>query len=172
MKLPAILTLGFILSLAIWFMWAIAPRKKAPVVKPVAAITQSVVPKVKPLPPLTAEQKSRAVQHAANWSKDPAYEADFNALDPSYKMPSMTDSMFDPLDDYWGLPRDDKGAYELVDAYCTACHSASIVMQQQATPQRWKELLVWMEEKQGMPKITDEDEALVLEYIGIYFSNN
>jgi len=174
MKLPAVLTLSFLLFLTFCFLWVITPRQKAPVDHiTVSPATQNIpVKTVKTLPPLTSAQKIRVAQHAEKWSKEPVYEADFNALDPSYKMPSMTDSMFDPSDDYWGLPRDDKDAYELVDAYCTACHSASIVMQQRATPDRWKELLIWMEEKQGMAKIPDEDEDLVLEYIGTYFSTN
>ena len=174
MKLPAILTLSFILFLTFCFLWAITPRKKAPEApsKTVISTQTSTVKHVKTQPPLSAAQKARIAEHVTAWAKTPAYDADFNALDPNYKMPSITNSMFNPVDDYWGLPRDEKGSFELVDAYCTACHSASIVMQQRATPERWKELLVWMEEKQGMAKIPDEDEALVLEYIGTYFSTN
>jgi len=157
------------------FLWAITPRSnKAKILEQTnAKIIQPVVkfPKTKSTLPiaLTAAQKKRAAKHAKTWSPIPSYTADFNALDPSYKVASVSDSLFDPSDDYWGLPRDDKGAFELVDAYCTACHSASIVMQQRATPERWKELLIWMEEKQGMATMPAEDEALVLEYIGTHF---
>ena len=174
MKLPAILTLGFILSLTIWFMWAISPRKKIPEapIKTAAHSKLNPVKTVKTLTPLTAAQRARIAQYAKDWPENPAYDTDFNALDPSYKVAELSNSLFDPIDDYWGLPRDDKEAYELVDAYCTACHSASIVMQQRATPERWKELLVWMEQTQGMAKIPDEDEVLILEYIGTHFSTN
>lgn len=175
MKLPAVLILSFLLFLTVCFLWAITPRKKTPEA-PIQTIsnTQQLRPTVisKPLAELTTAQKTRVAEHAKTWPKDPSYDADFNALDPSYKIASLSNSMFNPADDYWGLPRDDKGAYELVDAYCTACHSASIVMQQRATPERWKELFVWMEEKQGMAKIPNEDEALILEYIGTHFSTN
>lgn len=121
---------------------------------------------------LTSSQKRRIAAFANDWSTSPSYDVDFNALDPSYKTISVTDSLFDPSDDFWGLPRDDKGAYELVDAYCSACHSLSIVMQQRATPERWQELLIWMEEKQGMAKLPNEDEELVLDYISTHFSTH
>jgi len=171
MKAPAVIILSIILAMTIAFLWAITPRpnKVEPVPQKVAMAT-----KTKPMnntkTALTSVQKIRAREHAKGWSAIPSYSADFNALDPSYKVASVSDSLFNPADDYWGLPRDAKGAFELVDAYCTACHSVSIVMQQRATPERWKELLIWMVEKQGMAKMPAEDEALALAYISTHFS--
>ena len=141
-------------------------------VKPVQATQLETLNVKPPSLVLTAAQRARISEYVKEWSKNPAYDTDFNALDPAYKIASFSDSLFDPSDDYWGLPRDDKGAYELVDAYCTACHSASIVMQQRATPERWQELFIWMEEKQGMAKMPAEDEKLVLEYVGTHFSTH
>lgn len=165
MKLnPAICVLAVLLALTVTFIWAVYPD--APDTSP---STSQIKAKAKEISPAQA-QHARIAKHAESWALTPSYEADFNALDPSYKVAAVSDSLFDPQDDYWGLPRDDKGAYELVDAYCTACHSASIVMQQRATPERWKELLIWMEDTQGMAKLPAEDETLVLDYISTHFS--
>ena len=140
------------------FLWVITPRQSS-----------EELPSGSNLG-LSSAQKTRLASYAKTWPKDPAYDAGFNALDPSYEVATLSNSLFDPADDFWGLPRDAKGSYELVDAYCTACHSLSIVMQQRATLDRWKEILVWMEKKQGMAKISSEDEGLILEYVGNYFS--
>lgn len=144
------------------FLWAITPRQSS---EELSSDTNLGFGSG-----LSSVQKSRITSYVKTWPKDPAYDVGFNALDPSYEVATISNSLFDPTDDFWGLPRDTKGSYELVDAYCTACHSLSIVMQQRATPGRWKELLIWMEEKQGMAKISSEDEVLILEYVGKYFS--
>jgi len=107
---------------------------------------------------------------AAHWDKRPSFEFTFNALDPSYNVSTSTDSLFDSSDEYFGLPRDDAGTFELVDAYCTACHSLSIVMQQRATSDRWAELLEWMEKKQGMAPLPAEDGEKILAYVTEHFS--
>lgn len=170
MKLnPALFVLGALTCVTFAFLWSITPTH--PVVKSVNPIP------IHPTSPrsvsaLTQVQKTRVASFAQNWAKSPSYDKGFNALDPSYKIASISDSLFDPSDEYWGLPRDEKGSFELVEAYCTACHSLSIVMQQRATPERWEELLVWMEEKQGMAKLPKEDESSVLEYISAHFSMN
>ena len=158
MERPAVIILGGLFLLTAMFLWVITPRQFS---EELSSGTNSG---------LSSGQKTRVANYVKTWPKDPAYDAGFNALDPSYEVAAISNSLFDPTDDFWGLPRDTKGSYELVDAYCTACHSLSIVMQQRATPDRWKELLIWMEEKQGMSKISSEDEVLILEYVGNYFS--
>ncbi|MEP1231559.1 MAG: hypothetical protein ABJG88_12870 [Litorimonas sp.] len=156
MKLnPAIIVLSFLFALMIGFMWVIYPR-------------YTDIPDVTDL-------KHRNVDFVAladEWRKTPSYIVTFNALDPSYEVTTSTNSLFDPSDDYFGLPRDNQKTFELVEAYCTACHSLSIVMQQKATPERWEELLDWMEKKQGMQKLPPEDEMLILEYLSTHFSSS
>lgn len=61
--------------------------------------------------------------------------------------------------------------WEEVEAYCSACHSLHIVVQQGLDRESWKEVLVWMEEEQGMPSLGD-DEAVVLDYLSTYFGPN
>ncbi len=76
---------------------------------------------------------------------------------------------FDPQDDYWGLPRTE--GVDDVAAFCTACHSLEIVMQQRITPKRWQYTLNWMIEKQGMAKLDPETYQLIYAYLTRHFSN-
>ncbi|CFX50553.1 exported protein of unknown function [Candidatus Filomicrobium marinum] len=66
-------------------------------------------------------------------------------------------------DEYQGLPEGE--GREEVAAYCGACHSLGLVSQQKLPRHRWEDLLVWMNEKQGMPKLPPEDEKIVLDYL-------
>ncbi len=111
----------------------------------------------------------RIAEFAKNWAREPQYNFAFNALDPSFEIAASADSVFDPSDDYWGLPRD--AGYELVSANCSACHSLSIVMQQKATAQRWDEILDWMVETQGMARLNPEDRTLIHTYLSTHFSS-
>lgn len=54
---------------------------------------------------------------------------------------------------------------EEVVAYCGACHSLKLVTQQRLPRYRWEELMVWMHEKQGMPKLPEEEEQLIVDYL-------
>ncbi len=103
-------------------------------------------------------------------STTPDLSFTYNALDPTFQSAALQDSLFNPADDYWGLPRDP--GYEEVAAYCSACHSLRIVMQQRATPARWRELLVWMVEKQGMAPLDPDQRKLVQDYLGTHFSSD
>lgn len=66
-------------------------------------------------------------------------------------------------DIYLGLP-EDTGREEVV-AFCGACHSLKLVTQQRLPRYRWEELMVWMTEKQGMPKLEPQEEKLVVDYL-------
>ena len=66
-------------------------------------------------------------------------------------------------DEYFGLP-EDTGRAEVL-AYCGACHSMKLVVQQGLTRQDWAELLVWMSEEQEMEPLERKDEKLVLDYL-------
>lgn len=99
--------------------------------------------------------------------QSPTFDFTFNALDPAFELSQSAESLFDPSDDYWGLPREE--GYEAVSAYCGSCHSLAIVMQQRASPVRWSELLDWMVEKQGMVPLRAEDERTVHAYLSRHF---
>ncbi len=91
----------------------------------------------------------------------------FNALDPSASELLAATSIFDPDDEYFGLP--DTNGRELVAAYCASCHSLRIVMQQQANETRWNQMLTWMTEKQGMPELPKEERRIVIKYLSENF---
>ena len=67
-------------------------------------------------------------------------------------------------DDYYGLP-EDRGREEVL-AYCGACHSLRLVIQQGLPRTEWADLLVWMYEEQEMEPLEPEEEVLVLDYLG------
>ena len=66
-------------------------------------------------------------------------------------------------DEYLGLP--DAAGREEVFAYCVACHSMKLVVQQGLTRSGWDELLTWMYDEQEMEPLDPEDKNLVLDYL-------
>ncbi|MEJ2122881.1 MAG: hypothetical protein P8Z76_19720 [Alphaproteobacteria bacterium] len=69
-------------------------------------------------------------------------------------------------DETFGLPNA-PGREELL-AFCGACHSMKLVVQQGLTRQSWEETLIWMYEEQEMPRLEPEEEKLVLDYLAKY----
>lgn len=53
-------------------------------------------------------------------------------------------------------------------AYCGACHSMKLVVQQGLDRKGWAETLVWMYDEQEMPRLEPEEEKLVLDYLAKY----
>lgn len=97
------------------------------------------------------------------------YAPAYAALNPYADLAaSSAASTFDPNDDYWGLPR--STGVDSVAAYCSACHSLQIVMQQRQTRDGWDYLLHWMVEKQGMAELPAETRADILDYLSREFS--
>lgn len=118
---------------------------------------------------LSEAQRQRIGSLAAGWTGEPDYSTGFDAIDPNVRISDFAAAAarFDPRDEYHGLPREE--GFELVDAYCTACHSLRIVMQQHATRERWDDLLVWMVEKQGMPALPGDEREVVMDYLATHF---
>lgn len=116
---------------------------------------------------LTSEQEERAKTMANSWQAAVIYTVPYDVLNPNRSAQSSVNALFDPSDDYWGLPRSE--GYELVDANCTGCHSVQIVMQQQATEARWDELLTWMVEKQNMPELLPDERDSIVKYLATEF---
>ncbi len=134
---------------------------------PTGQVSLAVTPE--PLIPPAPEQRARVAELMKSWPTSPDFHDGFYALAPmlSNAPSGGTSIKFDPQDEYWGLPRDP--GYEEVEGYCSACHSLEIVMQQKLTPARWGELLIWMQEKQGMPEPEPEDYVLILNYLQTNF---
>ncbi len=58
--------------------------------------------------------------------------------------------------------------YEIVRATCTACHSAKLVTQNRATRAGWEEMIRWMQAKQGLWDL-GENEAAILDYLATHY---
>jgi hypothetical protein len=113
-------------------------------------------------------QRERVAAMAADWPTEPAYAVSFNALDPSLSSAQeLGGSLFDSSDPHWGLP-DDEGR-DLVEAYCGACHSLSLVMQQSMVDSAWESTLERMVSDRGMPEIPAESHQAVISYLTEYF---
>ncbi|WP_411818931.1 hypothetical protein ABFZ85_07670 [Hyphococcus formosus] len=110
---------------------------------------------------IMAETADAAINYA------PAYAA----LNPyQTAMTQSANAQFDPSDDYWGLPR--TPGHEETAAYCAACHTLQIVMQQQQTPEGWDYLLDWMVTKQGMAEPPADTRALIHDYLSREFGTD
>ena len=67
-----------------------------------------------------------------------------------------------------GLPPD-TGRDE-VEAYCGACHSLKIVVQQGLSRADWEDVLVWMVEEQEMQPLEPVEHELVIDYLAKHVS--
>ena len=76
----------------------------------------------------------------------------------------------DDEDDYEGMPPGD--GRDEVFAYCSACHSMKLVTQQGLTRADWGEVLVYMVEEHEMAELDEEDEKLVLDYLGKFYGRD
>lgn len=54
---------------------------------------------------------------------------------------------------------------------CVACHSTSIIIQQELSDARWDYLWTWMVDEQGMYEPDDETRDLILDYLKTHFSS-
>ncbi|PHK97769.1 hypothetical protein CGL56_14880 [Neolewinella marina] len=62
-----------------------------------------------------------------------------------------------------------EGDYLLVKGNCLACHSAKLVTQNRATREGWLEMIHWMQEKQGLWDL-GEQEGPILDYLATYYA--
>ena len=59
--------------------------------------------------------------------------------------------------------------FEIVRGTCTACHSAKLVTQNRATRQGWKDMIVWMQETQGLWDL-GANEPVILDYLARHYA--
>ena len=119
---------------------------------------------------LDPEQRERVAAMAEDWPAEPSYAVSFNVLDPSSSFTQeLGGSLFDPSDPHRGLP-DDEGR-DLVEAYCGACHSLSLVMQQSMVDSAWESTLERMVSDRGMPEISVEPRQAIISYLTDYFGS-
>jgi len=53
---------------------------------------------------------------------------------------------------------------KLIIGSCTSCHSAKLITQNRATRQGWQNMIVWMQETQGLPNLGTK-EPIILDYL-------
>ena len=54
---------------------------------------------------------------------------------------------------------------KVVKKQCSVCHSTQLIIQNKANYQGWLATLRWMQEKQGMQSLSQQTEALILNYL-------
>jgi len=59
--------------------------------------------------------------------------------------------------------------FHLVRGICTACHSAKLITQNRATYAGWKEMIVWMQDTQGLQDL-GENEKPILAYLAKHYA--
>ena len=59
--------------------------------------------------------------------------------------------------------------FDIVRQTCTGCHSAKLITQNRATRQGWKEMIVWMQETQGLWQLGRIEDD-VLDYLSTYYA--
>lgn len=61
---------------------------------------------------------------------------------------------------------------ELIETYCTACHSLAIVRQQRLSRSVWDDVLVWMVEEQGMPELEPDVRRAILDHLATAYAQD
>ncbi|HEY8553528.1 MAG TPA: hypothetical protein VIL43_03190 [Burkholderiales bacterium] len=67
-----------------------------------------------------------------------------------------------PIDPKTGLVIDE--GFEIVSAWCTACHSARLITQTGMTRARWLETIRWMQDTQGLWDLGEKEDE-ILDYL-------
>ncbi|MEO0419442.1 MAG: hypothetical protein AAF249_11285 [Pseudomonadota bacterium] len=114
----------------------------------------------------TKEQLARIEAMARTGPKGPQFDNRFAPLDPKAE-PRISGAPVTA-----GLPTSPSGGHDLIVAYCSYCHSTDIIVQQRLSRKKWEQLLLWMSEKQGMPKLHEKDQTVLLEYLANNFGNS
>ena len=52
---------------------------------------------------------------------------------------------------------------------CIACHGTAVIRRSRLTREGWDELMDWMTEKHGMPRLEGEDRRTIVDYLARAF---
>lgn len=58
---------------------------------------------------------------------------------------------------------------KVVIGACTSCHSAKLITQNKATEEGWKNMIVWMQETQGLPDL-GSTEPIIIDYLAKHYA--
>jgi hypothetical protein len=59
--------------------------------------------------------------------------------------------------------------FEIVSAQCTVCHSGRLIAQSRADRQGWLAMIRWMQDKQGLWPLGDNEQA-ILDYLASQYA--
>lgn len=59
--------------------------------------------------------------------------------------------------------------FEEVKANCLACHSSAFITSNKGDKRKWKEMIVWMQQTQGLWDL-GENEPIILEYLSTNYA--
>jgi len=59
--------------------------------------------------------------------------------------------------------------FDEVKANCTVCHSAKLVTQNRATKEGWEQMIIWMQEKQGLWDLGNK-KPIILKYLSTHYA--
>jgi hypothetical protein len=62
--------------------------------------------------------------------------------------------------------------YKAVKLHCSTCHSPKIIVQNQASRQGWLDTIRWMQKKQGMSLLNEQNENMILNYLAKNYAPN
>ena len=60
----------------------------------------------------------------------------------------------------------------LVKAHCTGCHSPKLVTQNRGSEEDWADLIVWMQEEQGLWEIDEESKTKIVKYLATHYGQD
>ena len=63
----------------------------------------------------------------------------------------------------------DDPSLKVVIGACTSCHSAKLITQNRATREGWKNMIVWMQETQGLPDL-GRTEPIIIDYLARHYA--
>ena len=59
--------------------------------------------------------------------------------------------------------------WTVVKSTCTVCHAGMMITQNAGNLAVWKSRILWMQETQGLRTLTDEEEAVILNYLSVNY---
>ena len=62
-----------------------------------------------------------------------------------------------------------KGMEDVI-ANCTACHSTKFIINQKGSRETWKDMIVWMQETQGLWEFDPATEKSILDYLATNYA--
>lgn len=89
---------------------------------------------------------------------------------PGWGLALPAGAAYDPSNEWQGLPAGE--GRETVYFNGIACHSTAVVQQQRINETVWRRTLTTMVDEMGMPRLTDDEETLLIDYLLEHFGQD